>query len=98
MHSVLRRVRAKIGLQDAPRLGHIVRIADVDGDLGDVRDRRPSSRQRVGEVLHHHFRLGVEVVRREHLAIDIGRHLACGEHQLLRAFGGHDMRIAGERL
>ena len=37
------RMLAEIGLQDAARLRHVVRVADVDRDLGDVRDFRAAA-------------------------------------------------------
>src|SRR5262249_850644 len=52
----------------------------------------------LGEIFHNHARLRVEVVRREDLAVDIGCDLAGAEDELLRAFGGHHMRIIREWL
>src|SRR6266705_380886 len=92
------RVTAEIGQQHAARLRHVVRVADADRDLDHVGDFRPAGGERVGKVRHHHRGLGVEIVRRQHLAVRVRRHLAGAKHQLLRALGRHHVRIVGERL
>src|SRR5262249_36217806 len=84
-----RRMAGKIFLQYAARLRHVVRIADVDRDLGDVGNLGAAGGERLGEVRHHHRGLGVEVVGRQHLAVDVGCDLAGAEHELLRALGCH---------
>jgi uncharacterized SAM-binding protein YcdF (DUF218 family) len=92
------RVAGKISLQDPARLRHVVRIADIDRDFRDVGDFRASGRESLGEVVHHHLGLGVEIVGRQHFAVHVRRDLAGAEDELLRALRGHHMRIVCKRL
>jgi hypothetical protein len=77
-----RRAR-EIGLQEAARLRHVVRIADVDRDLGHVGDLGPAGGERLGQVRHHHLGLGIEIVGRQDLAVDVRSDLARTEYELL---------------
>jgi transposase len=84
---------AEIIKQDAARLRHVMRIADVDRHFGDVGQFGASGSQRVLEVLHHQLGLCVEIVRRQHRAVHIAGDLARAEHQLFRALDRHHVGI-----
>src|SRR5262249_45447457 len=93
-----RGVPGEISLQNAARLRHVVRVADVDRDLGDVGDLGAADGERLGQVRHHHLGLGVEIVGWQHLAVHVRPHLAGAEYELLRALGRHHMGVIRKRL
>jgi hypothetical protein len=75
-----RRAR-KISLQDAARFGHVVRIADVDRDLGDVGDLGAAGGEGLRQVHHHHLGLGLEIVGWQHFSVHVRPDLARAEHE-----------------
>ncbi len=87
------RVTGKIGLQNTSRLRHIMRITDVDRDLGDVGDLCAAGGKRLGKIFHHHLSLGVEIFVRQHVAVHVRRNLTSAENEFLCPLRCDDVRV-----
>src|SRR3984893_5503826 len=92
------RIAGEIRRQDLARLRHVVGIADVDGDLGHVGDFYAACCERSRQILNDHFGPGIKLDRRKYIAVGLRRNLTSAEHELLRALGGNDMGVVGQRL